>query len=121
MLYEMLTGEVPFDGPNAFAVINDRLLNDPIPPRERNPQISPQLQEIVYRALERTPANRYASARKFANDLRNPESVGVTERRELRTWKVRRSTRTKTVLYYAALAMIAVVIFVLLLVAAKGH
>ena len=121
MLYEMLTGEVPFDGPNAFAVINDRLLNDPIPPRERNPQISPQLQEIVYRALERNPANRYASASEFANDLQNPESVEVTERRELRTWKVRRSTRTKTVLYYAALAMIPVVIFVLLLVAAKGH
>ena len=121
MLYEMLTGEMPFDGPNAFAVISDRLLNDPIPPRERNPEISPQLQEIVYRALERNPANRYASASEFANDLQNPESVEVTERRELRTWKVRRSTRTKTVLYYAALAMIPAVIFVLLLVAAKGH
>jgi len=121
MLYEMLTGEMPFDGPNAFAVISDRLLNDPIPPRERNPEISPQLQEIIYRALERNPANRYASASEFANDLQNPESVEVTERRELRPWKVRRSTRTKTVLYYAALAMIPAVIFVLLLVAAKGH
>ena len=47
------------------------------------PQISPQLQEIIYRALERNPANRYASAREFANDLVNPESVGVAERDEL--------------------------------------
>src|SRR5580658_1671299 len=33
MLYEMLTGQVPFSGPNPFAVMNDRLLNAPVPPR----------------------------------------------------------------------------------------
>ena len=59
MLYEMLTGETPFQGPSAMAVINDRLLNNPVPPRELEPLISPQLQEIIYRALERDPANRY--------------------------------------------------------------
>ena len=122
MFYEMLTGEVPFQGPNPLAVMNDRLLNDPIPPREVNPQISPQLQEIIYRALERNPENRYDSAREFALDLRNPESVvGVAERRELRDWKIRRSTRPKTVALYTALAMIPVVIFILLLIAARSH
>ena len=70
MLYEMLTGQVPFHGPNPFAIMNDRLLNNPIPPRELNPEITPQLQEIIYRAMERNPANRYASAREFAHDLR---------------------------------------------------
>src|ERR1700678_4662034 len=74
MLYEMTTGELPFQGSDVFTVINDRLLNDPVPPREVNPQISPQLQQIIYRALERKPENRYASAREFANDLRSPES-----------------------------------------------
>ena len=34
MLYEMLTGKTPFRGPNPFAVMNDRLVNNPIPPRE---------------------------------------------------------------------------------------
>ncbi len=121
MLYEMLTGELPFQGNNAFAVMNDRLLNDPVPPREHNPQISIELQEIIYRALERRPENRYASAREFVNDLRNPASVGVADRSELKTWKVRRSTRTKTVLVYTGLAMIPVVIFILLLVAARGR
>ena len=87
MLYEMLTGEVPFHGPNAFAIMNDRLLNNPVPPRELNPEISPQLQEIIYRAIERNPANRYASAREIAHDLRNPSEVGVAERPELRDWK----------------------------------
>jgi eukaryotic-like serine/threonine-protein kinase len=121
MLYEMLTGELPCNGPNALAAINDRLLNDPVPPRELNPQISPALQEIVYRALERNPANRYARAREFANDLKNPDSVGVADRSELKDWKVRRSTRPKTLLLYGVLAMIPIIIMTLLLIVARGH
>jgi len=114
MLYEMLTGEVPFKGPNAFAIMNDRMINNPVPPREIDPDISPQLQEIIYRASERNPANRYASAREFANDLRNPDKVGVAERPELRDWKNRRSPWLKTALFYVMLAMIPIVIFGLL-------
>ena len=60
MLYEMLTGKTPFKGNNPFAIMNDRLLNNPPPPREIDPTISPELQEIIYRALERDPKNRYA-------------------------------------------------------------
>ena len=37
MFYEMLTGKVPFTGPNPFVIMNERLLNNPIPPREVNP------------------------------------------------------------------------------------
>ena len=37
ILYEMLTGHTPFNGPNPFAVMNDRLVNDPAPPRSLNP------------------------------------------------------------------------------------
>jgi serine/threonine protein kinase len=124
IFYEMLTGEVPFEGPNPLVVLNDRLVNHPIPPRERDPQLSPQLEEIIYRALERNPANRYASAREFANDLRNPDSVGVVERSELRDWRVRRSrssTRSKMVLFYATVALIPIAIMVLLLITARHH
>ena len=42
MLYEMLTGRVPFVGPNPLAVMNERVLNDVKPPREFNPEISPR-------------------------------------------------------------------------------
>src|SRR5579862_6860513 len=114
MLYEMVTGEVPFHGPNPLAIMNDRMLNNPTPPRELNPEISPELQEIVYRALERNPANRYASAREFAHDLRHPELVGVAERPELRDWKKRRSPWLQQALFYFMLAMIPIVIFGLL-------
>ena len=119
MLYEMLTGQVPFRGPNPFAIMNDRLLNNPIPPREINPEISPQLQEIIYRAIERNPANRYASAREFAKDLQNPEQVGVADRDELRDWKKRRTPWLRQALFYVLLAMIPVVILSLLLFFAK--
>jgi eukaryotic-like serine/threonine-protein kinase len=121
MLYEMLTGEVPFHGPNAFAIMNDRLLNNPIPPRELNPEISPQLQEIIYRALERKPENRYASIREFAHDLRNQAQVGVAERPELRDWRKRRSPWGRQILFYVILALIPVVIFGLLLYIAMQH
>src|ERR1035437_1232779 len=68
MFYEMLTGKVPFTGPNPFVIMNERLLNNPIPPREVNPEISPELQEIIYRALERDPKKRYATAREFRSE-----------------------------------------------------
>jgi serine/threonine protein kinase len=119
MLYEMLTGQAPFRGPNPFAIMNDRLLNNPIPPREVNPEISPQMQEIIYRAIERNPANRYASAREFAQDLERPEQVGVADRAELRDWKRRRTPWVRQLLFYAMLAMIPVVIFGLLLFFAR--
>jgi len=121
IFYEMLTGEVPFTGPNALVVLNERLISDPVPPRQVNPQITPQLQEIIFRALERQPEHRYASAREFANDLNHPETVAVAERRELRSWRSRRSAKRRVALLYAALAMIPVVIFVLLLIVAHGH
>jgi len=111
MLYEMLTGKAPFQGPNPFAIMNDRLLNNPTPPREIDPSISPQLQEIIYRALERDPKNRYATAKEFAHDLEHQDQVGVADRMELRDWKKRRTPWLRQVLFYIMLIMIPVVIF----------
>jgi eukaryotic-like serine/threonine-protein kinase len=115
MLYEMLTGKVPFTGNNAFLIMNDRLLNSPVPPREIDPTISPALQEIIYRALEREPRNRYASARELAADLEHQEQVGIADRPELTDWKKRRSHWPKRIVNYALLALVPIVIFTLLL------
>ena len=120
MLYEMLTGQTPFSGPNPFAVMNDRLLNHPTPPRELNPAIAPELQEVIYRAMERDPRNRYSTANEFAWDLEHLDQVGVADRPELRDWKRRRKEPWfKKILFYVAMALIPVLIFGLLLLVAR--
>ena len=111
MLYEMVTGETPFKGPNPFVIMNDRLLNNPVPPREINPEVSPQLQEVIYRAIEREPQNRYSTANEFAWDLEHLDEVGVEDREELRNWKTRKSPVGRQILFYIAMALIPVVIF----------
>jgi eukaryotic-like serine/threonine-protein kinase len=119
MLYEMLTGKTPFQGTNPFAIMNDRLMNNPIPPREVNSGISPELQEVIYRALEREPQNRYSTANEVAWDLEHLDQVGVADRPELRDWKVRKTPLARQILFYVAMALIPVAIFGLLLLIAR--
>lgn len=121
MLYEMLSGKTPFSGPSPLAVMNDRLINHPLPPREAEPSISPQLQEILYRALEREPKNRYPSAHSFAQDLEHMDQVGVAERSELTDWKKRKSGALRSILYKVGLAMIPFVLFGVMMLLAHSH
>ena len=116
ILYEMLTGKQPFRQSDP----TERLLNYPIPPREIDPSISPQLQEVVYRALERKPQNRYAGAREFARDLEHLDQVGVADRAELRDWKKHRSSQARKILLYSALALVPIVVFLLMLYFSKN-
>jgi len=121
ILYEMLSGKLPFSGPSPLASMNDRLLNHPTPPRVADPSISPQLQEVLYRALERDPRNRYAKAHDFAWDLAHLDQVGVEDRPELRDWQKRKSQLSRKILYYGGLAMIPVVILLLMMLVARHH
>jgi len=115
ILYEMLTGQVPFPGRNPFVSMHSRLVNNPIPPREIDPDLSPELQEILYRALERNPKNRYASASEFASDLRHQDQVEAADRPELRDWRRQGTPWTQSLAFYGMLAMIPVIIFGLML------
>jgi eukaryotic-like serine/threonine-protein kinase len=119
ILFEMLTGQTPFNGPNPFAVMNDRLVNDPPAAREINPEISVQMQEILYRAMERDPENRYAGAREFAAALAHPESVEVIDRSARKERKSASLPFLKKILSYTMLLMIPVVIFTLLLLVSR--
>ena len=119
ILYEMLTGRLPFSGSSPMEIMNDRLLNHPLPPTIAEPSISPHLQEILYRALERDPQNRYARAREFAHDLQHLDQVGVEDRVELRDWNKRKSHMSRQVLYYGGLALIPVVILLLMILVAR--
>ena len=121
ILYEMLTGKLPFSGPTPLAAMNDRLMNHPVPPRVADPSVSPQMQEIVYRALERDPRNRYPRAEEFLRDLEHPEAVGVEDRTEIRDWQNRKSPLVRKLLYYGGLALIPVVILLLMVLIARHH
>ncbi len=121
ILYEMLSGKLPFHGPSPLAAMNDRLLNHPVPPSVANPDISPQLQEVLYRALERDPKNRYPKAHDFAWDLAHLDQIGVEDRDELRDWQNRKSHLSRRILYYAGLALIPVVILLLMILVAHHH
>jgi serine/threonine-protein kinase len=111
MLYEMLSGKKPFTGDSPMAIMNDRLLNHPTPPHVAEPAIGPQLQEIIYRALERDPVKRYPTAKEFAWDLENIDKVGVEDRVELREWRVRKSGLQRKILLYTGLALIPFALF----------
>ena len=118
ILYEMLTGKLPFYGPSPLAAMNDRLLNHPTPPSVADPTVTPQLQEVLYRALERNPANRYPRAHDFQFDLEHLDQVGVEDRPELRDWEKRKSHLWRKIFYYGGLALIPVVILLLMVLVA---
>ena len=111
MLYEMLTGTVPFTGSNPFVIMNNRLLNNPTPPREVNPEITPEMQEVLYRALERNPSKRYRNARDFAYDLEHLDQVEAVDRPEMHNWQQQKNPWVRRIMFYVGLALIPVVIF----------
>ena len=78
MLYEMLTGSPPFPGDDPYLIGSQRLTGDPVAPRTLNPALSPQVEEIVLRALQRDPARRYPGAAAMLADLVAPERVVMT-------------------------------------------
>jgi eukaryotic-like serine/threonine-protein kinase len=121
MLYEMLSGKTPFSGPSPLAVMNDRLINHPVPPRVAEPSITPQLQEVLYRAIEREPKNRYPSAHAFALDLEHLDQVGVADRAEMNRWKKSAPPVSRNVLLYSALALIPILLFVAMLLLSRHH
>jgi serine/threonine protein kinase len=82
ILYEMVTGSTPFEGPNPFIIMNSRLSGDPVAPRSKNPDIPPQVEEIILHAMARDPQQRYATAMDMKHELDHPESVHITGRAE---------------------------------------
>jgi serine/threonine-protein kinase len=80
ILYEMVTGSVPFEGANPFLIMNARLTGDPVAPRQKNAEVSPQVEEIILKAMSRNPQDRYQTALEMKNDLDHPDRVEVTGR-----------------------------------------
>lgn len=69
MLYEMLTGKLPFDGDSAVTIALMQLQSTPKRPREINPGIPIGLEQITMKAMEKLPSNRYTSAAEMLSDI----------------------------------------------------
>jgi eukaryotic-like serine/threonine-protein kinase len=69
VLYEMLTGSVPFTGDTPLEIAMKHLSTTPEPPSERRPDVPHELDSIVLRALAKNPADRYPSAEAMDADL----------------------------------------------------
>ncbi|MCI5138066.1 MAG: serine/threonine protein kinase, partial [Candidatus Electrothrix sp. AR1] len=74
VLYEMLTGDVPFDGPSEFAIKDQQVKTRPPDPCQRNPMISPDLSAIIYKALDKSPDRRFQSCDEFLRRIKQYET-----------------------------------------------
>jgi serine/threonine-protein kinase len=91
ILYEMLTGALPFQHENCWVTMSNRVTGDPVAPRKLNPKISRQAEEIVLHAMQRDPADRYASIKALKAELDAPEKVfvsGYCDRLQSPRWKM---------------------------------
>jgi serine/threonine-protein kinase len=119
ILYEMITGHPPFEGESPLVVMNARLVGDPAAPRTLNPDISPQVEEIVLHAMERDPANRFQTAAEMKAEIDDPNTVTVTGRAERvqvpTQWKQGWRKHKVTILSYG-IPLLVVLFFVILVI-----
>ena len=97
MLYEMLTGSLPFEGENVYSVMRAKANEDPQPPSRYWSEIDPHLEEIILHAISRQPRDRYGAATEMCKELSKPEQVVISGRatklhpRSLKAQRIRRA------------------------------
>src|SRR5262245_62088050 len=82
LLYEMVTGRVPFSGDGSLAVVSQHVHAPVVPPRILRPDLPRKLESVILRLLEKKPENRFASARETTAALAeslSPESAEESE------------------------------------------
>jgi serine/threonine-protein kinase len=77
ILFELLTGHLPFDQSNAHAMMRAKTIDEPRPPSYFVPTIDPALETIILKAIQRRPRDRYEDAAELLVDLRNPAAVAA--------------------------------------------
>ncbi len=71
VLYEMLTGSTPFDDPSPAVLALQHVTQDPPPPRSKNPALSPAIEAVLYKALQKNPQDRYQTGAAMINALQS--------------------------------------------------
>ncbi len=95
VVYEMLAGEPPFTGASAQAIVAKVLTATPAPIAQTRATVPPQVEHAVATALAKLPADRFASARAFADALTNPStisSMSAARGASARSWRERSAT-----------------------------
>jgi len=69
LLYQMCTGQKPFNGPDTMSILMSLALDQPAPPRQRNAELPAELSDLITRLLAKKPEDRPASARAVADGL----------------------------------------------------
>jgi eukaryotic-like serine/threonine-protein kinase len=98
ILYEMLTGKVPFHADNIYAAMRAKVEELPVPPRQFRPEIPPALEEVVLHALEPDPAKRFESAFEMREALAHPGSVVTRTRAARKAMPAQRPRWARTLL-----------------------
>ena len=71
VMYEMATGQVPFDADNSVGIAIKHIQDEPAAPIEKNPSLDKGLNQIILKCMKKDPANRYLSTRELLRDLNN--------------------------------------------------
>lgn len=69
VMYEMATGKLPFDADSPVSVALKQIQEDPVPPIDVNPNVSPALNQIILKALQKSTALRYQNATEVISDI----------------------------------------------------
>jgi eukaryotic-like serine/threonine-protein kinase len=88
VLYEMLTGELPFTGGSAVEIAMKQVSDTPPPLHDQNRLVSPAMEQVVMRALAKDPALRYPSARAMADELRRVGRGGAASSETVQATRV---------------------------------
>jgi eukaryotic-like serine/threonine-protein kinase len=110
IIYEMLTANLPFAGENVYGVMHAKAGEDPRPPTMYQPQLDPHLEEIILRAIERQPRDRYTSAAEMLQYLQDPATAPVSGRAARLRPRSLKGQRIKRVLwsglFFCSLALV---------------
>lgn len=120
VLYEMLTGDVPFSGDTPVSIALKHVREEIPVPSEINPDIPPDLEEIIMKAVEKSPEDRYESAEELARDLKefqeligsNPNYTGERKSRHLQGRRKKNKGKNKKKLW----VMVGAILFLALLI-----
>jgi serine/threonine protein kinase/tetratricopeptide (TPR) repeat protein len=114
VLYEMATGHLTFERPTIGATFGAILHEDALPPSHWNPELSPQLEQIIGRALEKTRDLRYQHASELRTELqrlkRDTESGKISTTDRVRTGALARPSRAKLGSYIGAVVLLALLV-----------